>query len=232
MSGSSVGAMVVGTVFIMVFGMATVTMVESVDESVRNADYDLPDPKVEIVSAFDQEMSTGPVEDLSISNPGSGYVAEICTISGATGTGLAFTTEVGGSGEITGVTITSAGSGYTELATRDVDCPSGGSSAQVSIDDIHDQNNISIINAGSETIELSHIYVTFSNTEEDTTGLPFAPFVNHYNGPNVYLFPGESLTTDDFPLSPTVHGFPIVADPNRAFLAIYDYNDAETVTVS
>ncbi len=72
MSGSSVGAMVVGTVFIMVFGMATVTMVESVDESVRNADYDLPDPKVEIVSAFDQEMSTGPVESLSVSTPGSG----------------------------------------------------------------------------------------------------------------------------------------------------------------
>lgn len=232
MSGSSVGAMLVGTVFIMVFGMATVTMVESVDESVRNADYDLPDPKVEIVSAFDQEMSTGPVESLSISNPGSGYVAEICTISGATGSGLTFTTAVGGSGEITSITIASAGIGYTELAIRDVDCPSGGSSAQVSIDDLHDQNNISIINSGSETIDLSHIYVTFSNTEEDETGLPFAPFVNHYSGPNLYLFPGESLTTDDFALDPSVHGFTIDADPNRAFLAIYDYNDAETITVS
>ena len=232
MSGSSVGAMVVGTVFIMVFGMATVTMVESVDESVRNADYALPDPKVEIVSAFDQEMSTGPVESLSISNPGSGYVAEICTISGATGSGLTFTTAVGGSGEITSITIASAGNGYTELAIRDVDCPSGGSSAQVSIDDLHDQNNISIINSGSETIDLSHIYLTFSNTEEDETGLPFAPFVNHYSGPNLYLFPGESLTTDDFALDPSVHGFTIDADPNRAFLAIYDYNDAETITVS
>ena len=187
---------------------------------------------MEIVSAFDQEMSTGPVESVSISNPGSGYVAEICTVSGATGSGLTFSITVGGSGEITGVTIVSAGNGYTELAVRDVDCPSGGSSAQVSIDDLHDQNNISIINAGSETIDLSHIYVTFSNTAEDETGLPFAPFVNHYNGPNLYLFPGESLTTDDFPLDPSVHGFPIGADPNRAFLAIYDYNAAETITVS
>jgi len=232
MAGPSVGAMVVGTVFIMVFGMATLTMVESIDESVRNADYDLPDPKVEIVSAFDQEMSTGPVESLSISNPGSGYVAETCTISGATGSGLTFTIAVGGSGEITGVTIVSAGNGYTELAVRDVDCPSGGSSAQVSIDDLHDQNNISIINAGSETIDLSHIYVTFSNTVEDETGLPFAPFVNHYSGPNLYLFPGESLTTDDFALEPSVHGFTIDADPNRAFLAIYDYNDAMSVTAT
>ena len=232
MAGSSIGAMVVGTVFIMVFGMATLTMVESIDESVRNADYDLPDPKVEIVSAFDQEMSTGPVESLSISNPGSGYVAETCTISGATGSGLTFTIAVGGSGEITGVTIVSAGNGYTELAVRDVDCPSGGSSAQVSIDDLHDQNNISIINAGSETIDLSHIYVTFSNTDEDEIGLPFAPFVNHYSGPKLYLFPGESLTTDDFALEPSVHGFTIDADPDRAFLAIYDYNDAVSVTAT
>ena len=232
MAGSSVAAMVVGTVFIMIFGLATVSLVDSVNESIKNADYELPEPRVEIVSAFDQEMSTGPVESLSISNPGSGYVAEICTVSGATGIGLTFSITVGGSGEITGVTIVSAGNGYTELAVRDVDCPSGGSSAQVSIDDLHDQNNISIINAGSETIDLSHIYVTFSNTEEDQTGLPFAPFVNHYSGPNLYLFPGESLTTDDFALDPSVHGFTIDADPNRAFLAIYDYNDAESVTIT
>ena len=56
------------------------------NESIKNSDYDLPEPRVEIVSAFDQEMSTGPVESLSISNPGSSYVAEICTISGATET--------------------------------------------------------------------------------------------------------------------------------------------------
>ena len=224
--------MVVGTVFIMIFGLATVSLVDSVNESIKNADYELPEPRVEIVSAFDQEMSTGPVESLSISNTGSGYAAEICTVSGATGSGLTFSTTVDDSGDITSVTIASAGNGYTELAIRNVDCPSGGSSAQVSIDDLHDQNNISIINAGSETIDLSHIYVTFSNTAEDETGLPFAPFVNHYSGPNLYLFPGESLTTDDFALDPSVHGFTIDADPNRAFLAIYDYNDAESVTIT
>ena len=41
MAGSSVGAMVVGTVFIMVFGMATVSLVESVNESVINSDHRL-----------------------------------------------------------------------------------------------------------------------------------------------------------------------------------------------
>ena len=80
--------------------------------------------------------------------------------------------------------------------------------------------------------DFSHIYVTFSNTGENEIGLPFAPFVNHYSGPNLYLFPGESLTTDDFALDPSVHGFTIEADPNRAFLAIYDYNDAESVTIT
>ena len=63
--------MVVGTVFIMIFGLATVSLVDNVNESIKNSDYDLPEPRVEIVSAFDQEMSTGPVESLSISNPGS-----------------------------------------------------------------------------------------------------------------------------------------------------------------
>ena len=37
MAGSSVGTMVVGTVFIMLFGMATVSMIESIDDSIRNS---------------------------------------------------------------------------------------------------------------------------------------------------------------------------------------------------
>ena len=45
MAGSSVGAMVVGAVFIMVFGMATVTMVESIDESVKNSEFELSEPE-------------------------------------------------------------------------------------------------------------------------------------------------------------------------------------------
>ena len=78
MAGSSVGAMVVGTVFILVFGMATVTMVESIDESVKNSDYELPDPQVDLVSVTDKAESTGPIAGLSFSSPstndaGSGY---------------------------------------------------------------------------------------------------------------------------------------------------------------
>ncbi len=38
-AGSSVAAMVVGTVFIMIFGMATVSFVENIDQSINNADY-------------------------------------------------------------------------------------------------------------------------------------------------------------------------------------------------
>ena len=50
MAGSSIGAMVVGTVFIMVFGMATLTMVESIDESVKNSEFELSEPEVTPVS--------------------------------------------------------------------------------------------------------------------------------------------------------------------------------------
>ena len=49
---------------------------------------------------------------------------------------------------------------------------------------------------------------------------------------NFYLLPGEQLSTDAFPLDSTTHGFAIGDDPDRAFLAIYDYNDAETVTIT
>ena len=56
--------------------------------------------------------------------------------------------------------------------------------------------------------------------------------MNHYSGSNLYLFPGEQLSTDAFPLDPTTHGFAIDDDPDRAFLAIYDYNDAGTVTIT
>ena len=42
--------MVVGTVFIMVFGMATVTMVESIDQSVKNSEFELSQPEVILLS--------------------------------------------------------------------------------------------------------------------------------------------------------------------------------------
>ena len=66
MAGSSVGTMVVGTVFIMLFGMATVSMIESIDDSIRNSEYSLPDPEVSLPSVTDQPETTGPAETISL----------------------------------------------------------------------------------------------------------------------------------------------------------------------
>ena len=66
--------MVVGTVFIMIFGMATVSLVDSVNDSIKNADYELPEPRVEIVSITDKVESTGPVQTVSLgTTAGTGY---------------------------------------------------------------------------------------------------------------------------------------------------------------
>ena len=108
----------------------------------------------------------------------------------------------------------------------------GDGTATIDIDSLHDQNTITIRNTGSETVDLSHIFLTLSDTGTKAQGTPFTPFVNHYSGTNLYLFPGEQLSTDAFPLDPTTHGFAIDDDPARAFLAIYDYTDAETVTIT
>ena len=231
LAGSSVAAMVVGTVFIMIFGMATVSLVESVDQSISTADYELPDPEVTLVSVTDKEESNGPVEALSISDPGSGYTnGDVCGVTGASGTGLQFSISET-LGALTGVTITAAGSGYTETNTWDVDCPSGGSSGQVTIDDIHDQNTISIRNTGSENVDLSHISITLSDSVSETQGKPFS-FMDHYIGPNLFLFPGEEISTGAFPLETNAHGYAIGDDPDRAFLAIYDHNSVVSITIT
>ena len=73
MAGSSVGAMVVGTVFIMVFGMATVSLVESVNESIDNSEHKLDNPEVILVSVTDKVESTGPVRSLALFDAGPGY---------------------------------------------------------------------------------------------------------------------------------------------------------------
>ncbi len=206
MAGSSIGAMVVGTVFIMVFGMATLTMVESIDESVKNSEFELSEPEVTLLSVTDQVETTGPVLTVSLgTTAGTGYDdgPVTCTTTGA-GTGL----------------------------TLSVSATDGGVSSTIDIDALHDQNRITIMNSGSETVDLSHVFLTLSDTGTKAQGTPFTPFVNHYSGSNLYLFPGEQLSTDAFPLDPTTHGFAIDDDPDRAFLAIYDYNDAETVTVT
>ena len=235
MAGSSVGAMVVGTVFIMVFGMATVTMVESIDESVKNSEYELSEPEVVLLSVTDKVESTGPVLSVSLgTTAGSGYDdgPVTCTTTGA-GTGLTLSVSAT-DGAVSSVVILNPGNGYSigdnTVTINDASCGDG--SATIDIDSLHDQNTITVRNTGSETVDLSHIFLTFSDTGTKTQGTPFAPFVDYYSGTNLYLFPGEQLSTDAFPLDSTTHGFAIGDDPDRAFLAIYDYNDAETVTIT
>ena len=227
--------MVVGTVFIMVFGMATVTMVESIDESVKNSEYDLSEPEVVIISVTDKVESTGPVLTVSLgTTAGTGYAdgPVTCTTDGA-GTGLTLSVSAT-SGGVSSVSIVNPGNGYSTGAnTVTIDDSScGDGTATIDIDSLHDQNTITIRNTGSETVDLSHIFLTLSDTGTKSQGNPFTPFLDHYSGTNLYLFPGEQLSTNAFPLDPSTHGFAIGDDPDRAFLAIYDYNDAETVTIT
>jgi hypothetical protein len=124
------------------------------------------------------------------------------------------------------------GNGYSVGEIVTINCGSSPNSGDYSVSSIEDQNTITIKNTGSETVDLSHIFITFSDTGTKIQGSPFIPFVTHYSGTNLYLFPGEQLSTDAFPLDSNTHGFAIDDDPDRAFLAIYDYNDAETVTIT
>jgi len=227
--------MVVGTVFIMVFGMATVTMVESIDESVKNSEYELSEPEVAIISVTDKVESTGPVQTVSLgTTAGTGYAdgPVTCTTTGA-GTGLTLSVSATDGG-VSSVSILNPGNGYSTGAnTVTIDDSScGDGTATIDIDSLHDQNTITVRNTGSETVDLSHIFLTLSDTGTKSQGNPFTPFLDHYSGTNLYLFPGEQLSTNAFPLDPSTHGFAIGDDPDRAFLAIYDYNDAETVTIT
>jgi hypothetical protein len=223
--------MVVGTVFIMVFGMATVSLVESVDDTVKNAEYDLSDPEVIIVSVTDKEEATGPGEAVAITDGGTGYTnGATCGVTGSSGSALQLVLTVDGGNAVTGASVLtgSEGSGYTDGETITINC--GGADATAVID-IHDQNTVTIKNVGSDTVELSHIFITLSDTSPVEQGEPFS-FTSHYSGTNLYLFPGEELSTTPFPLDPTNHGFAMGSDPDRAFLSIYDYNDAMSVTIS
>ena len=231
--------MVVGTVFIMVFGMATVTMVESIDESVKNSEFELSEPEVTLLSVTDNQESTGPIAGLSFSSPstnsaGTGYTSgDQCElVSSGTGSGASVNIIVT-AGEIVGFGLNLVpGNGYSIGEIVTINCGSNPNSGDYSVSSIEDQNTVTVINTGSETVDLSHIFLTLSDTGTKAQGTPFTPFVNHYSGPNLFLFPGEQLSTDAFPLDPTTHGFAIGDDPDRAFLAIYDYNDAKTVTVT
>ena len=51
MAGSSVAGMVVGTVFIIIFASATVTLVENVNKAQQAAEVELPSPELTLLSA-------------------------------------------------------------------------------------------------------------------------------------------------------------------------------------
>ena len=113
--------MVVGTVFIMVFGMATLTMVESIDESVKNSEFELSEPEVTLLSVTDKQESTGPIAGLSFSSPttnsaGTGYTTgdHARLVSSGTGSGASVNIIVTDAGEIVGFGINLVpGNGYS-----------------------------------------------------------------------------------------------------------------------
>ena len=78
---------------------------------------------------------------------------------------------------------------------------------------------------------MSHIYITLSNTAEHTQGLPFQ-FSSEYTGSNLFIFPGEEISSRAFPLDSNLHGYAIDADPDRAFLAVYEHSSAVSVTIT
>tara|TARA_B100001079_G_scaffold185586_1_gene159806 strand:- start:204 stop:848 length:645 start_codon:yes stop_codon:yes gene_type:complete len=214
--------------------MATVSMIESIDDSVKVAEYELPNPKIKLDSVTDKVETTGPVLAISLgSTAGTGYDdgPVECTTTGA-GTGL--TVQVTAAlGVVDGATIVNAGTGYATgadvVTINDAMCGDG--LATLTIDSLHDQNTITISNLGSEAVQLSHIYITLSDTATYMQGNPFQ-FSSEYSGSNLFIFPGEEISSDEFPLDTDKHGFAIDTDPDRAFLAVYDHSSAVSVTIS
>ena len=234
MSGSSVGAMIVGTIFIMIFGMATVSMIESIDDSVEVSEYELPNPKIKLDTVTDKVETTGPVSTVGSLTAGtSGYSDGTYDVTGGTGPGfqVAVTTTAG---QVTGITaIVNTGSGYTDGNVLTLTDNGGGASddATVTVTALHDQNTITISNLGSEAVQLSHVYIMFSDTTTHARGFPFQ-FSSVYTGANLFIFPGEEISSDAFPLVVNSHGFAIGTDPDRAFLAVYEHNSAVSVTIT
>jgi len=240
-AGSSVAAMVVGTVFIMIFGMATVSLVENINQSIKNAEYELPDPKVDLISVTDKQESTGPgfsVQFLGALDQGTGYnsFSGTCPAAGGSGTGMTVNIVVDDD-NISGATIAIPGSGYTVGNILTINCsdnPQGnpGNNANVTVSEIHDLNTITIKNVGSETVELSNVILTLSKIgDASPQGTPFN-FTAIYSGDNTYLFPGEEISSDPFALSPSTHGFALGDDPDRAFLAIFEHTSSVSVDVT
>tara|TARA_A100001234_G_scaffold210105_1_gene209539 strand:- start:2506 stop:3237 length:732 start_codon:yes stop_codon:yes gene_type:complete len=222
-SGSSVGAMVVGTVFIMVFGMATVSLIDNVNQSIKNSDYELPDPKVDIISFTDSVQSPGPVNSVSVFSGGTGYSTGGGCTTTTTGDGTGLVVSVtDDSNAVDSITVEQIGSGY-EIGDQFTIAGCGNADAVGTVDSLHEQIVITIKNMGSENVLISDIWIILSETTSKSMGIPFS-FDSHYSGGNNYFFPGEQFTTDPFPLDNTAHGFSVTGNPNRAFLSIYDHN--------
>jgi hypothetical protein len=230
--------MIVGTIFIMIFGLATVSMIESIDDSVEVAEYELPNPKIKLDSVTDNADSPGPVLSVTVDSSGSGTSADgaVCDTTPVTGTGSGLTVEItSDTTQVTGITsIPNGGTGYEvgDQVSIDVDGNNcGAGDAALLIASLVDQNTITISNLGSEAVELSHIYITLSDTAAHTQGFPFR-FSSEYSGSNLFIFPGEEVSSDAFPLDSNAHGYAIDTDPDRAFLAVYEHSSAVSVTIT
>jgi len=228
-SGSSVGAMVVGTVFIMVFGMATVSLIDNVNKSIKNSDFELPDPKVDLISVTDTVQSTGPVNSVSVVSGGTTYASVSGCTTSTTGDGTGLVVSVTqDSNVVDSITVEQIGSGY-EIGDVFTISGCGTGDATGSVDSLHEQIVITIRNMGSENVMVSDIWIVLSETSSKSMGIPFS-FDSHYSGGNNYLFPGEQFISDAFPLDNANHGFLVTDNPNRAFLSIYDHNSFADVT--
>ena len=51
MAGSSVAGLIVGTVFIVIFASATITLIENVNKAQEASEVELPDPELTLDSA-------------------------------------------------------------------------------------------------------------------------------------------------------------------------------------
>ncbi|MCP2507202.1 MAG: hypothetical protein NLN64_02765 [Candidatus Thalassarchaeaceae archaeon] len=70
MAGSSIAGMIVGTVFIVIFASATVTMVDNINKAQQATEVNLPDPEINLITATWTSPDGGTLI-LEISNVGS-----------------------------------------------------------------------------------------------------------------------------------------------------------------
>jgi hypothetical protein len=168
---------------------------------------------------------------------GTGYTGlnnQQCSLTGLTSGATDASIEIVVVGdEVVGIGLPSTlvpGTGY-QVETVSFNCGTNANSATASVSAYHDLNTITISNLGSEAVQLTHIYITLSDTTTYMQGYPFQ-FSSEYSGSNLFIFPGEEVSTDAFPLDFDKHGFAIATDPDRAFLAVYEHSSAVSVTIT